>query len=138
MKKPAWFLLLLLIALQSTAQKTLPAVFEIKDDTTHQYDLVDPLVLVLFDRTDSLTISDVMAAKNIDSFRFISSINKKKEKPAKTYWFVYRLKNIMSFPARIAFNSSSMNDDYYVLNSAGNIAHFISGYVADPQKKSRL
>ncbi len=120
----------------SICQNNLP-YYQIKDDTTHQYNISDSLIMVLADKDGNLTIKDILTATVLDKFNTLIEDDKSK-KPVSTYWYQYCLKNVMDHDARISLNSLSDINDYYLITPGKQPKHFLTGYIVEPEKKDGL
>ena len=128
-----WFIL---IAVRANSQNNLPPVSQIKSDTVKSYEFTDSFIRVLFDKSGKLMIKDILMPGINASFNNLTADNK--AAPVSTYWFQYRLKNIMAHEARISLQSVSEDDDYYIISTAAKPLHFTTGYLTDPQKKDGM
>jgi two-component system NtrC family sensor kinase len=135
MKKAMWFWLIFL-ALKASSQNTFPPAYQIKSDTVQSYKVTDSFILVLFDKNGKVTINDMLTPGIKNNFINLDSSNK--AAPVGTYWFQYRLNNVMTHEARISLMSVSANDDYYIISATAKPVHFASGYLTDPQKKDGM
>ncbi len=135
MKKAIWFWFILIV-IKAHSQNNLPPVYQIKSDTVKSYELTDSFIRVLFDKSGKLMIKDMLMPGINASFNNLTANNK--AAPVSTYWFQYRLKNIMAHQARISLQSTSENDDYYIISTATKPVHLTSGYLTDPEKKDGM
>lgn len=120
-----------------TAQNNLPPVYEIKTDTAFKQDLDNTYWQLLEDKKGKWTIEQVSTPPLSDLFRDSSSKLKATNTPVHTYWFRYRLKNIMNRETKIALDSYSEQDDFYVTKTGGKY-HFVTGHSYPWSKKDGL
>ena len=130
------FLFSLLLFTKTIAQNNLPPVFEIKTDTAFQQYLSTEYWQLLEDKAGKWAIGDV--SKPPLAGQFHDSLSKAIDTPLNTYWFRYRLKNIMSYAAKIALDANSDQVDFYLLKTNGKWEHFVTGYKYPWNKKDGL
>jgi two-component system NtrC family sensor kinase len=138
MRKLFTIILIFYYGLNCCAQNNLPPVYEIVTDTGYQQNLNYTYWQILEDKGEAWTIEEV--SKPPLSDKFIDSINKLKSSDltARAYWFRYRLKNVMSREAKIALDSHSEQDDFYVLKTGGAWTHLVTGRLYPWNKKDGL
>ncbi len=135
MKKAILFWLIL-IAIKASSQTNLQGAYQISSDTLRRYEMNDSFIRVLSDKSGNLTINDILMPRISISFDTVTANSKLT--PSNTYWFQFRLKNIMTCPARISLQSLSEKDDYYIISTATKPVHYASGYLTDLNKKNGL
>ena len=118
---------ILIVALKSIAQVNLPDVFEIKTDTTFFQYLSSSQWQMLEDKGGDWTIEKVSKSPLSDKFHKRDTVIQGIDTVVKTYWFRFRLKNVMNVPAKISLDAYFERDDYYVLDQKGSISHFVTG-----------
>ncbi len=123
-----------LYAILSNSQNRLPPYYQIKDDTSRQYNIPDSLIRVLPDNDGNWTIDDILKPELNNRFNELTE-NDKSKKAVSTYWYQYRLKNLMDRNARISLNSSSDINDYYLITRGKQPKHFLTGFLVEPKKK---
>jgi hypothetical protein len=123
--------ILLIFGVSLLRAQTFPPFFEIKSDTIEWQD-IDPVYWQVFeDNTGKLRISDLKIPQVAEKFHYLSEKRKVTDSLVNSYWFRYRLKNVMNREAKISLNSMSEYDDFYVSGPDSNMQHFVSGYFSD-------
>ncbi len=123
-----------LYAILSNSQNKLPPYYQIKDDTSRQYNIPDSLIKVLPDKDGNWTIDDILKPELNNRFYELTQ-NDKGKNAVSTYWYQYRLKNVMDQDARISMNSLSDINDYYLITRGKQPKHFLTGFLVEPKKK---
>jgi len=118
---------ILLWAVNAIGQINLPDVFEIKTDTTFFQYLSGSQWQILEDKNGKWTIEDVGKPPLSNNFHKRDTILKGIDTVVKTYWFRFRLKNVMDRQAKISLDAYFERDDYYILRQNGSITHFVTG-----------
>ena len=118
---------ILIFAVKTIAQVNLPDVFEIKTDTTFFQYLSGSQWQILEDKEGRWTIEQVSKSPLSDKFHKRDTVIQGIDTVVKTYWFRFRLKNVMNMPAKISLDAYFERDDYYVLDQKGSINHFVTG-----------
>src|ERR1700745_1340532 len=95
-------ILFTLLFIKIIAQNNLPAVFEIKTDTSEYVPLNDSNWQMLEDREGKWTINDVSNSTIADKFHLNTTKAKGIDYSINTLWFRYHFKNDMNHDARIA------------------------------------
>jgi signal transduction histidine kinase len=131
-------LAIIFAACASFGQTVMPPVFEIKTDTAFWQNISTDHYQMLEDKSGKLTIHDVTSLPLSDQFHDRNEKSSNRDTISNTYWFRYRLKNVMSREARIALDSNSDYDDFYLALSDGNWKHYESGLYKDWDKKDGL
>ena len=121
------FSFILIFAVKAIAQVNLPDVFEIKTDTTFFQYLSSNQWQVLEDKEGRWTIEQVSKPPLSDKFHRRDTVIQGIDTVVKTYWFRFRLKNVMNVPAKISLDAYFERDDYYVLDQKGSVNHFVTG-----------
>ena len=130
--------ILLIFGVSLLRAQTFPPFFEIKSDTIEWQD-IDPVYWQVFeDNTGKLRISDLKIPQVAEKFHYLSEKRKVTDSLVNSYWFRYRLKNVMNREAKISLNSMSEYDDFYVSGPDSNMQHFVSGYFSDRDIKDGL
>ena len=118
---------ILILVANAIAQVNLPDVFEIKNDTAIFQYLNSSQWQILEDKEGRWTIEQVSKPPLSEKFHKRDTVIQGMDTVVKTYWFRFRLKNIMNVPAKISLDAYFERDDYYVLDQKGSIRHFITG-----------
>jgi len=118
---------ILILAVKAIAQVNLPDVFEIKTDTTFFQHLSSNQWQMLEDKEGQWTIEQISKSPLSDKFHKRDTVIQGIDTVVKTYWFRFRLKNVMNVPAKISLDAYFERDDYYVLDQKGFINHFVTG-----------
>ena len=121
------FSFILIFAVKAIAQVNLPDVFEIKTDTTFFQYLSSSQWQMLEDKESRWTIEQVSKSPLADKFHRRDTLLQDIDTVVKTYWFRFRLKNVMNVPAKISLDAYFERDDYYILDQHGSINHFVTG-----------
>ena len=132
------FCLCIFLLNQAIAQNNLPPVFEIKTDTVEWQEIDSVYWQTLEEGAEKWTIEDITTVAVTNKFHYKSQKISTVDAAANTYWFHYRLKNVMNSEARIALASISQYDDFYLPQPDGKWTHFVSGSFADLDKKNGL
>ena len=127
MKKLIPSVLLLFLLIKGAAQINLPPVYEIKTDTAMVQYLENRFWQILEDKDGQWTIEQVSKPPLSDKFHKRDTVIQGIDTVVKTYWFRFRLKNVMKVAAKISLDAYFERDDYYVLDQKGFINHFVTG-----------
>jgi hypothetical protein len=135
--KASVLFILIIVLIQSFGfgQTLLTPVYEIKSDTAYEQKIGTAYYQMLEDKAGMWTIQDVSTIPISDKFHERGEKLNSRDSISNTYWFRYRLKNTMNREAKIALNSMSEYDDFYLSESDGNWKHFVSGSFNDWDKK---
>src|SRR5690242_265018 len=90
-----------------------PVSYEIKSDTIEWQEISPDYWQLLEDKTGTLKIADIQSDAISRQFRSGTVNGEFTGLSTNTYWFRYRLKNVMATDAKIALNSLSEYDDFY-------------------------
>ncbi|MCX6219937.1 MAG: ATP-binding protein [Bacteroidia bacterium] len=131
-------LTVILVECAAFGQTVLPPVFEIKSDTAYVQNIGNAYYQMLEDKSGKLTIQEVSSLPLSDKFHDRNEKSSTRDTLSNTYWFRYRLKNSMGREAKIALNSVSEYDDFYLAEPDGKWKHFMSGKFNDWDKKDGL
>ena len=112
---------------KAIGQTNLPDVFEINNDTTFFQYLNSSEWQMLEDKDGEWTIEQVNRSPLSEKFHKRDTVIQGIDTVVKTYWFRFRLKNVMSVPAKISLDAYFERDDYYVLHQDGRVDHFVTG-----------
>jgi len=118
---------ILIFAVKAIAQVNLPDVFEIKTDTTFFQYLSSSQWQMLEDKEGRWTLEQVSKSPLSDKFHRRDTVIQGIDTVVKTYWFRFRLKNVMDRPAKISLDAYFERDDYYIMYHNGSINHFVTG-----------
>jgi two-component system NtrC family sensor kinase len=116
-----------IFVVKATAQTNLPAVFEIRTDTIFFQNLDNSQWQMLEDKEGKWTIEQVNSLPLSAKFHRRDSVIHGADTVVKTYWFRFRLRNLMSLPAKISLDAYFERDDYYIMLQDGSIRHYVTG-----------
>ena len=126
MKKTILIWLSFLLSIAATiAQNNLPPVFEITTDTALFNPLPNEYWQMLEDK-DKLSLEDVTKLPIANRFHFDTTKDNKFNFSIHTYWFRYRLKNVMNRDAEIGFGTNSEKSKFYLFKN-GKWTQFENG-----------
>jgi two-component system, NtrC family, sensor kinase len=92
---------------KTSGQTNLPPVYEISSDTAISTVIPDGYWKMLEDKEGKLTLQDVLKLPVADKFHFNQSKDKQFNFGIHTYWFCFRLKNVMNRDAEIGLGFNS-------------------------------
>jgi two-component system NtrC family sensor kinase len=130
---------LLLFIFEASGQTNLPSAYEITSDSTLADTIPPQNWKMLEDKDGKLTIQQVIKSPVSDEFHFNQAKDNRFNYFIHTYWFCYRLKNIMNHDAEIGFGSDYIlnhgnEQSTFYLYRDGKWRDYESGLVA-PRKK---
>jgi two-component system, NtrC family, sensor kinase len=128
--------LMLFVIINANSQNNLPSVYEIKTDTAIIQVLSNTYWQLLEEHGNKWTIADLNKSSLANQFH--DSLSKATDTTVNTYWFRYRLKNVMTYDAKIALDATADQVDFYVSDSNGKWSHFVTGYKYPWSKKDGL
>ena len=135
------WLLSMLSVTRIFGQDNLPPVFEINADTTSDIRLDDSYWQMLEDREGKWTIDEVSRPPIADKFHAnTTKVNGilEVDYSIHTFWLRYRLRNNMTYPARIALLKNVAYADLYTRTSDGTGHHKETGTLVPWSKRSDL
>ena len=132
------FILSWLLFLRTSAQNNLPLAFEIRTDTAGKIDLPIAYWQLTEDQKGKLTIEQVRKSPFADKFRKRDTILNGVDTVARTYWFRYRLKNLLVKPLEIALPAGAAINEIYIFRGKGKPEHFNSGWIMPWSKKDGI
>lgn len=136
MKKYFQLTVLLFVAFSGIkAQSNLPPAYEIKSDTALTQSLAPDYWQLLEDKNGKWTIKQVSQNPLTAQFHKRDTALMKVDTPVNTYWFRYRLKNVMGREAKILLEAGSEREDMYVRSNSSAWSHFVTGSFVPWQRK---
>jgi two-component system, NtrC family, sensor kinase len=143
MKKRIILLLPLLILIKcARSQTNLPPVYDIRSDTATETEIPHGYWKMLEDREGGLTFQQVTQSPVAEKFHFNPKQINQFDFGIHTYWFCYRIRNVMDHDAEIGFGLDNADDifkdanersDFY-LNRNGQWSKYENG-VLTPRRK---
>src|SRR5215831_18416856 len=131
-------LLSLLLSPKTIAQSNLPPAYEIKTDTTLTQYLDNNHWQMLGDRDSKWSIGQVSNLPLSNKFHKRDTVLQETDTAVITYWFRYRLKNVMNVEAKISLDAYSEQDDFYVFEQKKGYTHFLTGSLVPWAQKEGL
>jgi two-component system NtrC family sensor kinase len=100
------FIPLLLFIFKASGQSNLPPAYEITSDSTLSDTIPPQNWKMLEDKNGKLAIQQVITSPVADEFHFNQTRDNRFNYFIHTYWFSYRLRNVMNHDAEIGFGSN--------------------------------
>src|SRR5262245_43271281 len=117
----------LFFSIDLSAQNNLPPAYEITTDSFSKRELDKQYWQILEDPKNELTIEQVSRSAHTNNFHLDSTKDSKINLSINTYWFRYRLKNVMGHNAKICLITDANQSDYFLFQATGKFVHKLSG-----------
>jgi hypothetical protein len=128
MRRQFWLVFIFFISISNLfAQENLPPAFEVLSDTVLEQRLGNAYYQMLEDKEGDWTVQQVSQPPVANLFHSRGESPKVKDTLVKTYWFRYRLKNVMNRQVQIALYVFGGQVDFYVFDKNSPTKHLISG-----------